>query len=306
MNGGNPQPGVAMTRTTRLARLPFVLLLFAAALLLAAAPLPTDTPDDLVRRANEALRAGDAETADRLYTAAEERTTDPGLVAFNRAGVLFERKLYRDAERHYDRVLDDAACPPERAAKAWYNRGTCLLSRGGTLEVYRAAIACFENALDNSAADREVKDRAPHNLELAKLLWAEEAKKAKADQPPSPNNKVPEEENRQPRADPDRKTGGPLETNQGDDPTHPGAPKYGSQPQPVPQPKEGTAPKQADQNVAGNNANLQVIEDKDDVQKLNPEDARTYLEETRKRRKRELHALLETLYGPDRPGVRDW
>ena len=74
-----------MARTTRFARFTFVLLPLAAVFLLAAAPLATETPDDLIRRANEALRAGDAETADQLYTTAEERTADPGLVAFNRA-----------------------------------------------------------------------------------------------------------------------------------------------------------------------------------------------------------------------------
>ncbi len=49
-----------------------------------------------------------------------------------------------------------------------------------------------------------------------------------------------------------------------------------------------------------------MIEDKDEVQQLSPEDARTYLQETAKRRKRELRALLDTLYGPTLPGVRDW
>jgi tetratricopeptide (TPR) repeat protein len=296
-----------MLRTNRFARLALFVSPGAALLLLAAAP-PTDRmPDELIRKANEALRAGDAAgvlTADELYAAAEERATDPGLVAFNRAGVLFEQKKYRDAERHYDRVLDDAACPPGRAARAWYNRGTCLLNRGGSIEVYRAAIACFENALDNPAADQEVRDRAPHNLELAKLLWIEEARKAEPNQPPSPNTRVPEEEdNRPPRQEPDRRPG--QDPGAGTDPAEGGTmPRPGAQQQPVPQPNGGTTPKPTDQNVAG--PTVQVIEDKDEVQQLNPEDARTYLQETAKRRQRERHALLETLYGPDRPGVRDW
>jgi tetratricopeptide (TPR) repeat protein len=294
-----------MLRTKLFAPVAFVVLPVAAALSLAAAPLPTDAPDDLVRRANDRLRVGDAEAADTLYAAAEERTTDPGLVAFNRAGVLFEAKKYRDAERHYDRVLDDAACPPERAARAWYNRGTCLLNRGGTLEVYRAAVACFENALDSPAADPEVRDRAPHNLELAKLLWLEEARKAKPDRPPSPNNKIPEEENRLPRSEPDPGEGGP-DPNGGLDPAEGGTPRPGTQPQPAPQPGGTAAPKPAEQNVAGPNTSLPAVEDKDEVQQYNPEDARAYLQETAKRRKRELRALLETLYGTARPGVRDW
>ncbi len=306
MKSGNPSemPMAVRARRTRLTLSVLTVLVF----LLGAAGSPPADPDELVRRANERLRANDADAvdaADKLYAEAEERATDPGLVAFDRAGVLFERKRYRDAERHYDRVLGDAACPPDRAARAWYNRGTCLLNRGGTIEVYRAAIACFENALDNPAADPDVKDRAPHNLELAKLLWLEEAKKAKPDQPPSPNTRVPEElENKSPRSDPEQ-NGGPDQT-AGPDPADAGAtPRPGTQPQPATQPN-GTDPKPSDQNTAGKNAVLQVIEDIDQVQQLNEEDARAYLKETAERRKRERRSLLDTLYGPERPGFRDW
>ena len=116
--------------TTR--RVPLYLLPFAlSTLLAAAAPLPTDGPDDLIRQANAAFARGDVEAAEKLYAAAEERTADPGLVAFNKAAVLFGRGEFRFAEEHYTRVLEDKACPPGRAAKAWFNRGTCLLRRGG-------------------------------------------------------------------------------------------------------------------------------------------------------------------------------
>lgn len=294
-----------MNRRTRFARLTPVLLPFAALLLSAAAPLPADAPDDLVRSANAALRAGDTVGADRLYAAAEERTGDPGLVAFNRAAVLFERKQYRDAERHYDRVLDDAACPPERAARAWYNRGTCLLNRGDTLDVYRAAVACFENALDSPVADAEVRDRAPHNLELAKLLWNEKRKVAPKPEEESPNKKPPAEENKQPRKEPEKNDGRPESAPDVDPATGKPVPKQGTQQQ-QPKQQEGPKPDAKGENTAGNNANLQVLEDRDRVQNLNPEDARAILHESAKRRKRELHALLESLYGPDRPGVRDW
>src|SRR4051812_28791754 len=103
--------------------------------------------DDLIREANAAFLRDDVAAADRLYAAAEERTADPGLVAFNRAAVLFQKGEFRDAELQYARVLDDRACPPERAARAWFNRGTCLVRRGGTAAVYRSAIACFERCL---------------------------------------------------------------------------------------------------------------------------------------------------------------
>jgi tetratricopeptide (TPR) repeat protein len=308
MNGGNPKQGVTMTRTTRFARLTFFLLSIVGGglFLAAAAPPMTDTPGELIRRANAALRAGDPDSvaiAAQLYDAAEERSTDPGLVAFNRAAVLFEQKNYSKAVRDYDRVLEDASCPPERAARAWYNRGTCLLNLGGNIDVYRSAIACFENALDNPAADQEVKDRAPHNLELAKLRWNEERKKAAKPEEESPNKRPPPEEDRQPRSDPEKSKGG-LEPD-GQELGDPGAQKTGPQPQPVPQTGTGAKPTQAEQNVAANNPNLQAPEDKDEVQKLSPEEAREYMKETAKRRKRELHSLLETLYGPDRAGAQD-
>src|SRR5262245_45857305 len=121
--------------TTR--RTAFYLLPSALLVLLAAAPLPTDSPDDLIRQANTAFARGDTEAAEKFYAAAEERTADPGLVAFNKAAVLFGKGEFRDAELHYSRVIEDRACPPDRAAKAWFNRGTCLLRRGGSVAVYR-------------------------------------------------------------------------------------------------------------------------------------------------------------------------
>lgn len=283
----------------------FAFPLVCCVALVAAAPPHADTPEELVRRANDAFRAGDPDAADKLYAAAEERTADPGLVAFNRAAVLFEQGAFREAEKHYDRVLGDAACPAGRAAKAWYNRGTCLLRRGGTMSVYRSAAACFENTLASAAADEPLKADARHNLELAKLLWNEERKKAAKPEEESPNKRPPPEEDRQPRPEPEKPggldpNGGPENTNNGTDP------RPGSQPQQQVQPKDGSKPAPTEQKVAGNNANLQMPEDKDEVQKLSPEDARAWLKDSSKRRKRELHSLLETLYGPERPGVRDW
>jgi tetratricopeptide (TPR) repeat protein len=307
MKVGNPVEG-GMSNKARTARLSFFLFPFSFCILaVAAAPPHTNMPEELIRRANDAFRAGDTDSADKLYSAAEERTADPGLVAFNRAAILFDRGAFREAEKHYDRVLDDAACPPERAAKAWYNRGTCLLRRGGTMSVYRSAAACFEHTLNSAAADEPLKADARHNLELAKLLWNEERKKAAKPEEESPNKQPPPEEDRQPKPEPEKPggldpNGGPENTNNGTNP------KQGSQPQPQPQvqPKDGSKPTPTEQKTAGNNANLQMPEDKDEVQKLSPEEARAWLKDTSKRRKRELHSLLETLYGPERPGARDW
>src|SRR3954466_13149361 len=120
----------------------------AALMVVSAAP-----PDDLVRRGNAALRAGDPGAAGKLFAAAEEHTADPGLVAFNRAAALFEQGEYRDAELHYLRALDDKAAPPDRRARALYNRGVCLGKRASDLPALRAAVSCFEQALDSGVLD---------------------------------------------------------------------------------------------------------------------------------------------------------
>src|SRR5438132_1666064 len=89
-----------------------IVVLFA----LAAGTPASEPPDELIRRANAAFLRGDANAADALYAAAEERAGDPGLVSFNKAAVLFRRGEFAAAEAHYARALDDRACPPDRAA----------------------------------------------------------------------------------------------------------------------------------------------------------------------------------------------
>jgi tetratricopeptide (TPR) repeat protein len=191
----------------------FALLLIpcSACLLAAANPADEAHPDHLIRRANAAFEAGEAarakgdgdaarqrtDEADRLYAVAEERTADPGLVAFNRATVLFRREQYREAEAYYGRVLQDAACPPGRAARANYNRGTCLLLLGGSSEAYLRAIAYLSRCHDSDAADAQLKANARDNLELAKTLWKrayDEEKKA-GQKPENPNDHPPPDQN---------------------------------------------------------------------------------------------------------------
>jgi tetratricopeptide (TPR) repeat protein len=188
-----------------------ILLPCSVCLLAAANPAGEAHPDDLIRQANAAFEAGETarakgdgdaarqrtEEADRLYALAEERTADPGLVAFNRAAVLFKQEKYREAEAYYGRVLQDAACPPERAARANYNRGTCLLVVGSSSEVYMRAIAYLGRCHDSDAADAQLKANARDNLELAKTLWKkayDEEKKA-GQKPENPNDHPPPDQN---------------------------------------------------------------------------------------------------------------
>jgi len=269
---------------------------FAVLALIAAAPAPE--PADTIRLANAAYLAGDLDRAESLYVAAEERTGDPGLVAFNRAAVQFQKGEFAAAEANYARVLEDAACPADRAARAWFNRGTCLLRRGTSVAVYRSAIACFDKCLDSAAADAPLKADARKNLELAKLLWIEANKKAA--KPETPNDPAPEERPNEP----------PPATSNGkepqDNPSGATGPKKETRPAPAsaPMPKTDSTGGNDSQPVPG--AALQPIPDDSQPQKLSPEDTREYLRRAELRLRDERRGLLRTLYGPPRPGVRDW
>jgi tetratricopeptide (TPR) repeat protein len=279
-------------------------LLPAALFLLAAGPQSDASPEHLIRRANAAFLAGDRDAADQLYAAAEERTADPGLVAFNRAAVLFQQGEFRDAELHYTRVLDDAACPPDRAARAWYNRGTCLLRRGASSSVYRSAIACLERCADSDDADEPLKADARYNLEIAKTLW-NEARKAEGKKD-TPNEKPPPED---PRND-----GQPPPGWEGTE-TQPGSPEMvdgnngprpmGSLPQPDPNANPTTRPNPNATPTHGDTTAPQ-LKDEAAVQPLSPEDTREHLRRAAERLRKDRRDLLRAIYPPEQPGVRDW
>lgn len=275
--------------------------LFAATVSLSVA----QPPDDLIRQANKAVLAGDPAAAESLYAAAAERTADPGLVAYNTAAVRFGQGRFYDAEVLYARTLDDRACPPARAAKAWFNRGVCLLRRGGDPAAFRSAVACFDRCLDSPGADDPLKADARKLLELSKLLWADAARKAA--KPENPNTPAPED---------------------GPDPPPPQPPAGGAEPdlQPDPKGKDGSpgkadqkATKQSgatptkdlgakatDQPAAGANPKLQPLPDDDTARPLSPDETRAYLRQTEDRLRRERQALLRSVAGPERPGVKDW
>lgn len=280
-------------------RLPAALLLCSLSALLAADPVNSLSPDDLVRKGNAAYRAGNADFAEKLYTEAEERTADPGLVAFNRAAVLFQKGSYRDAELAYLRVLDDTEIPPERRAKALYNRGVCMLKRGGDAAVYKSAIACFDLALESNPADASLVADARHNLELAKLLWAQARSKAK--NPERANDPPAEEPERKPKPQP--KPGQDPELGPGED----GPDKTTKQkPEPIPgqQPKDKKPTPTEDKTPGAGNA--PVLNNKEDIQPLSPDDTRAILKLIANRLDRDRKANNFRQSGAERPNVRDW
>lgn len=270
------------------------ILILAAGLAVAADPADRRPPDELIRLGNEAYLRGDLDAADGYYAAAAERTTDPGLVAFNRAAVAVQMGEPREAELYYLRVLDDQAAPPDRRAKAWYNRGVCLLARGGSAAVYRSAIACFEQSLDLLPAGDPLAADARHNLELAKLLWAEARTTEKTrprpnDPPPDVPDPPPEEGTGQDAgADPNGTDGQP-----------------GVRPEAVPGRPPGGRPRDTNQESPGV-GNLPVVLDADRPQPLTPEDTRAILQRVAERLEKDRRATARLLTGPERPDVCDW
>ncbi|HEY2787058.1 MAG TPA: hypothetical protein VGJ05_19005, partial [Fimbriiglobus sp.] len=175
---------------------------------------------------------------------------------------------------------------------------TCLLKRGGPASVYRTAISCFETSLDAGLFGATQTADAKHNLELAKLLWAEARLKDAA--PDRPNDPPPEEK---PDVPPPKPDAGPTQTGPeaaiGPEGVGP-APRGG----PAPGPADGQ-PIPTDQQSAGSGT-LPVLADADGVQKLTPEDTQTYLARIAIRLAKDRRDTARLVAGPDRKGVRDW
>jgi tetratricopeptide (TPR) repeat protein len=250
-----------MTRTAR------ILWLLPVGLALLAAS-PASWPDDLARQGNEAFARGEFNKALDLYTRAEERTTDPGLIAFDKAAALYQLGRYRDAELHYRRCREDAT--GFRRARLLYGLGNCLVqqAQGTDAALLDQAIDFYEECLRETDAETTLLADARHNLELAKLLRLQ----AK----PSKEGRNPPESDRNPEAPPpDRK--GP-DAQQGDD-SDPSARKQGVMGEQAPGEKGDprAKPTPTDQPPPPGKGNLPPLPDDDELTKLAPEDAREHL-----------------------------
>ena len=266
--------------------------------LLSLAPGPVADPLRYVREGNTAYQRGELTTAAKLYTVAADSTDDPGLIAFNLAAVLAAEGEWRMAEQEYLRCLADRECPGERRNFAEYNRGVCLLKRGGKATIFRVAINCFESVLDSNPGDPAFLADVRYNLELAKLLW-QQARLREA-KPPAANDLPPEEERQldPPRLpppelnDPNGSEGGPNRSTANMTPATNGTNAAGT-------------PNATDQKTAGAGT-LAPLPDQDQLVKRSPEDTRTYLVKAQARLDAERRANAEMLAGPERKGVRDW
>jgi hypothetical protein len=273
------------------------LSLRTGAVLFAAAAVAAGPPADLVRRANDSFARGDIDAADHLYADAAEWTADPGLVAFNRAAVLFARGEFRDAELHYLRALADAAVPAERRKRALFNRGVCLLKRGGPSSVYRSAINSFDGCLDADPGDPALDADARHNLEVAKVLWGQ----ARASEATPPKANDPLADDLLPPPLPGKEPVGPED---GDDPG--GSAGKKGVPEPAPGPGAKDRPAEPTDGTAPGSGSLPVVPDAEVVVPLSPEDTRALLKRAAARVEKDRRATTRLLAGPERPHVRDW
>jgi len=268
--------------------LPFVLLTVWG-----ASALPN--PDRFVRQGNEAFAQGDYATATDWYTQAEERTQDPGLVAFNEATALYQLGQFREAALRYRRCREDAEGP--RLARLLFNLGNCLVQegQGHNPARLREAIAAYQQCLAQPSADANLADDARHNLELARLLWlraragkegSEDANPEDTDDPRSPGNKNEQEGLTPEMAKPDA------------------AGRPGSSPDAAGDAKASAA--RADQTPPPGKGNLPPVPDQDDLVPLSPEDAAAYLKQAAVRILRDREEYRRRPVPAPSPNVMDW
>src|SRR5438874_10480686 len=168
-------------------------LLIPALALVAAGPAALP-PDDLVRQGNDALGRKQYPEALSLYDRAEERATDPGLVAFNEGVALYQKGDFAEAEAHFRLARQDAT--GRRQVCATYNLAVSIVQAPGETDAAKLAeaVRLFESCLRHEDADEILTANARHNLELTKMLWAQ-AKARPA--PPKEDKPPPDEEHTQ-------------------------------------------------------------------------------------------------------------
>jgi tetratricopeptide (TPR) repeat protein len=234
------------------------------------AATPAADPEDYVRQGNAAFEREDYETALRLYGLAEDRITNPGLVAFNKAAALYRTGDYRAAEMSYRRCLEEAS--GGRRADIFYDLGNCLLmqSKGADAKLLRQALDCYALCLREPGVSEALRRDAGHNLELAKLLWLR-ARLARPNKDQGDPDEKKEPSKPEPKT-PDEKTPGGIEPN----PTK-GEPAAKADAQPV-DPRDTRQPIPVDSMQAPGSGNLPPVPDNDERERMLPEDAARHLQ----------------------------
>ncbi len=265
-----------------------------ALLLIGAAP---DGPiEDLVRQGNAAYARKDYAAAVDFYERAEERAVDPGLIAFNKGAALYRLGRYREAELCYRRCLEDAEAPSPRRLFALYDLGTSLLQLddGKDLRALELAVRCLR-ICRRETADADLRERAGHNLELARLLFA----RAAAD--PANSSPRPKQE------DDDRRGMKPDDPEHGDQ-GDPALDKGGTERKGgtlLQDPSKGQQKALETKETAAGKGRLQTLPDSDELSRLDPQDAAAHLEKAARRirtdQRDQRRSAVRIL-----PNVKDW
>jgi tetratricopeptide (TPR) repeat protein len=269
----------------------------AAALLALAlmAAAPAGAPDDRVREGTAALARRDFDAALQSFAAAEERTTDPGLVAFDEGVAFYHRGDFALAERHFRQCLEDAAGP--RRARALYNLAACLVQQAGERDARRLAAAAdlYEECLRQEGADAPLAGAARHNLELTKLLWV--LARARADEHKD-NPDAPDDDPAKPPPRSQESSGSQAEAGLGN-------PQGAGKQTPV-GPDGGKNPGEADQQPLPGEGSLQAIPDKDDLVPMSPEEAARHLQQAVDEVLKERRAYRQRTMKVPSGKVLDW
>jgi hypothetical protein len=270
-------------------------LLLPALALVAAAPASAP-PDELVRQGNDAVGRKQYGDALKLYDRAEERATDPGLVAFDEGVAFYEQGNYAQAEVRFRLARQDAV--GRRQVFATYNLAASLLQVAGDSDAPKLAeaVGLFEDCVRSEAADEQLVSNARHNRELAKMLWVQ----AKAKPAPHKDKPPPDEEKSQsqpPKPEPVKQPGG-------DDGS--ASPTKGSDGRARVTPEEGKEPIKADGQQAPGAGNLPVIPDRDELAPMSREEAEAHLREAMRKVMQERRAYRQRSQKVPSAKVRDW
>jgi tetratricopeptide (TPR) repeat protein len=268
-------------------------LLLPAVALIAAGPAALP-PDDLVRQANDALGRKQYADALKLYDRAEERTTDPGLVAFNEGVAFYQKGDYAEAEAHFRLARQDAT--GRRQVCATYNLAASIVQAPGETDAAKLAeaVRLFASCLAHPDAGEALAADARHNLELAKRLWAQAKAPPKEEKPP------PEEENSRsqpPKQEPAKQPGG-------DDGS--ANPTKGNANQTPVTTEDGKEPIKADGQPAPGAGNLPVIPDREELAPMSREDAEAHLRQATEKVIQEGRAHRNRSVKVRSGKVRDW
>lgn len=250
--------------------------------------------NEVLGRAQVAFERGEFEAALKLYERLEERTADPGQVAYNKAAVLYRLTRHRDAELHYRRALEDAT--GRRRAAALYGLGNSLVQQGSSLgaQALGEAVRRYEECLA-LGEDEPLPEDVRHNLELARLLWLQ----AKADQ------KEPEKGSSEDEMKDDPPEGNGMDPKNSVGMGDPGAsPRGVGDPMRV-KPEPGKTPIKTD-DVAPGKGTLPPVPDADELKHLSPEDAAAHLQRAMQKVLRERREYERSTAKPPAAGVKDW